>query len=306
MNPYTDFEHLPLSENPCSPIHPAFPKNNLWKGTARRLLANRGLVCSMAVILLLLLLALTAPWVCPRSYDATNTACSNLAPSLEFWYGTDTLGRDMFARVWQGVRVSLLIGILGAIIPQIIGGLIGCVSGYFGGRIDSAIMSAVDIGACIPTLVYITLITLLLGNSIGTLVLAISLSSWMGAARNCRSRMLQFRSREFILVAQAQGLPPFHIIGKHILPNIAGQLVVNIFTAIPAAIFSEAYLSFIGLGIASPMTSLGQLCKSGVSLYRVYPYQFWIPGVLLSVVIMAFYVLGNSLRDILDPRGRRS
>lgn len=276
------------------------------KTMAVKLFTNRGFIWSVSVIFLLIMLALFGPVVCPRTYESTNMAASNLSPSREYWFGTDAVGRDMFARVWQGVRVSVLIGIIGAIIPQLFGSLIGCISGYFGGKLDNVIMSAVDIGVCVPSLVYITLITLLLGNGIGTLILAISLSSWMDAARNCRSRMLQFRTREFVLAAQAQGLPPFHIMGRHILPNIAGQLVVNIFTAIPTAIFSEAYLSFIGLGIASPMTSLGQLCKSGVSLYRVYPYQFWIPGALLSVVIMAFYVLGNSLRDILDPRGRRS
>lgn len=258
---------------------------------------------SAVVIIFIIMAAILCPLFYPRSYESTNMLAPNIKPNNEYWFGTDSLGRDIFARVWQGARISIVVGIVGAIIPQVLGCLIGCVSGYYGGKLDSIIMSIVDIGVCVPTLVYITLITLLLGNGLGTLILAISLSSWMDAARNCRSRMLQYKTREFILVAQSQGLPAIHIIIKHIFPNIAGQLIVCIFTAIPGAIFSEAYLSFIGLGITSPSTSLGQLCKSGISLYRIYPYQLWIPSAVLIILVLAFYLFGNSLRDMLDPRG---
>ena len=297
----TDYLPVPETEHPDTDIQ--IPTVNFWKRRVTMLLRSNDFRWSVIIILLLAMLATFGPMLCPRSFETTNMSATNLAPSWTYLFGTDTVGRDMFARVWYGVRISLLIGIAGAIIPQLLGCLIGCISGYYGGKLDSVIMSAVDIGVCIPTLVYITLITLLLGNGIGTLILAISLSSWMDAARNCRSRMLQFRSREFVYVAQTQGMRPSHIITKHILPNISGQLIVSTFTAIPGAIFSEAYLSFIGLGVISPMTSLGQLCKAGVSVYRIYPYQLWIPGTVLSVLILAFYILGNSLRDVLDPRG---
>lgn len=257
---------------------------------------------SLLVILILAFLSAVGPVFCPNGYEHTNYASTNLPPCSEFWFGTDAVGRDLFARVCQGTRVSLLVGIIGAMLSQLIGCSIGCISGYYGGALDSIVMAGVDIGVCIPTLVYITLITLLLGNSVGTLILAISLSSWMDAARRCRSRILQFRTREFVLAAHSQGMKPGYIIGKHILPNFSGQLVVDFFTAIPGAIFSEAYLSFIGLGISSPMTSLGQLCKTGVSLYRMHPYQLWIPSAVLCVLILALYVLGNCLRDFLDPK----
>ncbi len=166
------------------------------------------------------------------------------------------------------------------------------------------IMRIIDIGVCIPSLVYVTLIMLWLGSGPAAIVLAIAITGWMDSGRVVRGRMLQFKNREFVLAAKTQGASSLRIIFRHILPNILGQQVVSISSAIPGAIFLEAYLSFIGLGIKSPMTSWGQLCQMGASFYRLYPYQLFIPGVLISVTILAFYLFGNCLRDALDPHLR--
>ena len=173
-----------------------------------------------------------------------------------------------------------------------------------GGREDMLIMRIIDVGVCIPSLVYVTLIMLWLDAGPVAIIIAIAITGWMDSARVVRGRMLQFKNREFVLAASTLGASPIRIIFRHILPNILGQQVVNISSAIPAAIFLEAYLSFIGLGIKSPMTSWGQLCQVGSEFYRLYPYQLFIPGVFISVTILAFYLFGNCLRDALDPHLR--
>lgn len=165
-------------------------------------------------------------------------------------------------------------------------------------------MRIIDVGVCIPSLVYVTLIMLWLDAGPVAIIIAIAITGWMDSARVVRGRMLQFKNREFVLAASTLGASPIRIIFRHILPNILGQQVVNISSAIPAAIFLEAYLSFIGLGIKSPMTSWGQLCQVGSEFYRLYPYQLFIPGVFISVTILAFYLFGNCLRDALDPHLR--
>ena len=259
---------------------------------------------SLAVITIIALMAVFAPILCPYKYETTDLLATNLGPCREHWFGTDSLGRDQWARVWIGARTSLLIGIGGAVVPQIIGIFLGGISGYFGGWVDMLIMRIIDIGVCIPSLVYVTLIMLWLGSGPAAIVLAIAITGWMDSGRVVRGRMLQFKNREFVLAAKTQGASSLRIIFRHILPNILGQQVVSISSAIPGAIFLEAYLSFIGLGIKSPMTSWGQLCQMGASFYRLYPYQLFIPGVFISVTILAFYLFGNCLRDALDPHLR--
>ena len=231
-------------------------------------------------------------------------ANASLPPSAEHWFGTDAGGRDLWTRVWVGARISLIIGLGGAIVPQIIGIFLGGLSGFFGGWVDMLIMRIIDVGVCIPSLVYVTLIMLWLDAGPVAIIIAIAITGWMDSARVVRGRMLQFKNREFVLAASTLGASPIRIIFRHILPNILGQQVVNISSAIPAAIFLEAYLSFIGLGIKSPMTSWGQLCQVGSEFYRLYPYQLFIPGVFISVTILAFYLFGNCLRDALDPHLR--
>ncbi len=297
-----DFVPIPKDSRKTDAI--VRPSVSYWADVLRRIRRDKVAMCSLAVIGLMVVLAIFAPIFSPYDYETNNLQALNLPPCAEHWFGTDELGRDLWTRVWTGARVSLLIGLGGAIAPQIIGIFLGGISGYFGGWVDMLIMRIIDVGVCIPELVYITLMMLVLGSGPMAIIVTIAFVGWMGAARFVRGRVLQFKSREFILAAKAQGASPMRQIFRYILPNILGQQVVSITAAIPGAIFTEAYLSFIGLGIKSPMTSWGQLAQTGSSLYRLYPYQLFIPGILISVTILAFYLFGNSLRDALDPHLR--
>lgn len=279
----SDFITLPQGENKGDVM--VRPSVSYWSDVWRRIRSDKVAMVSLAVITIIALMAVFAPVLCPYKYETTDLLATNLGPCSEHWFGTDSLGRDQWARVWIGARTSLLIGIGGAIVPQIIGIFLGGISGYFGGWVDMLIM-------------------LWLGSGPAAIVLAIAITGWMDSGRVVRGRMLQFKNREFVLAAKTQGASSLRIIFRHILPNILGQQVVSISSAIPGAIFLEAYLSFIGLGIKSPMTSWGQLCQMGASFYRLYPYQLFIPGVLISVTILAFYLFGNCLRDALDPHLR--
>ena len=280
------------------------PSVSYWVGVWRRLRQDKLAIACAVLLLVLILLAVFAPIFSPYRYDQTDLLSSNLSPSAEHWFGTDSAGRDMWTRVWVGARVSLAVGFIGAILPFMIGMFVGSVAGWFGGWVDMLIMRIIDVGVCIPSLVYVTLIMLWLDAGPVAIIIAIAITGWMDSARVVRGRMLQFKNREFVLAASTLGASPIRIIFRHILPNILGQQVVNISSAIPAAIFLEAYLSFIGLGIKSPMTSWGQLCQVGSEFYRLYPYQLFIPGVFISVTILAFYLFGNCLRDALDPHLR--
>ena len=277
---------------------------SFWSDSIESILKNKLAMVCILVIALFAVISVIAPMICQYDYQTTDYLQANKAPSGEHLFGTDILGRDMWVRIWKGVAVSLLIGILGAIIPQIIGVIIGSISGYIGGMVDLIFMNVVDMFVCVPSLVYITLISIWLKPSIWSVIFAISISSWMETARLVRGRVMQFKNREFVLASIAQGASGLRVIVKHVLPNIMGTVIISVFSAIPTAIFLEAYLSFIGLG-ASSTISLGQLCRSGVSMYRLYPYQLFIPGVIISLLILAFYVLGNCLNDAFDVRLRK-
>ena len=304
MSNVTEKNFAPLNANRDLSDVIVRPSVSYWKDVFRRIKSDKVAMVSLSVIIIIALFAIFAPIFSKYGYETTSMLETNLKPGDGHIFGTDSLGRDLWARVWMGARVSLAIGVCGAIVPQIIGIFLGGISGYFGGWVDMVIMRIIDVGVCIPSLIYVTLIMLFMGSGPVAIIIAIAMTGWMDSARVVRGRMLQFKNREFVLAARTQGASPFRIIFRHILPNILGQQVVSISSAIPGAIFLEAYLSFIGLGIQSPMTSWGQLCQVGASFYRLYPYQLFIPGVFISVTILAFYLFGNCLRDALDPHLR--
>lgn len=263
---------------------------------------NKKMIIAFSIIMVLLVLSFIFPLVSSNTYYTTAIKNKNLGPSLAHFFGTDYLGRDLWLRVWLGVKLSILIGVGGALLSNIIGIIIGGLAGYKGKWIDEVLMSITDVCSSIPSLVYITIIILFLGNNIFTLLLAIAISSWMNCARQVRSRMLQFINQDFIVYARMQGTGTLRIIFKHIFPNIFGHLTTEFFSSIPSAIFAESYLSFLGLGISSPLTSLGQLCKTGISTFRLYPHQFFIPAIFLTVIVYCFFVISNSLRNKFDRK----
>lgn len=274
-----DFVRLPADRSMADAI--VRPSVSYWRDVLRRIRSDKVAIVSLTFLVIIILMAIFAPILSPYGYETTDLLHTNQPPSAEHWFGTDAGGRDLWTRVWVGARISLIIGLGGAIVPQIIGIFLGGLSGFFGGWVDMLIMRIIDVGVCIPSLVYVTLIMLWLDAGPVAIIIAIAITGWMDSARVVRGRMLQFKNREFVLAASTLGASP-----------------------IPAAIFLEAYLSFIGLGIKSPMTSWGQLCQVGSEFYRLYPYQLFIPGVFISVTILAFYLFGNCLRDALDPHLR--
>lgn len=278
------------------------PSISYWANVLRKMVTNKIAMLCLTYIVVIVGFAVLAPILSKYQYDSISLLQRNLSPRSSHWFGTDAVGRDLWTRVWIGARVSLLIGLFGSIVPEVIGILIGGIAGYFGGWVDMLIMRIIDIGICIPSLVYITMLMLFLGGGPVTIIIALAMTGWMGSARNVRGRVLQFKNREFVLASRTLGGSSMRLIFKEILPNIMGQLVVGIFSGIPMAIFMEAYLSFIGMGVQSPMTSWGQLSQTGVNLFRVYPYQLYIPSIIISLTILIFYIFGNCLRDALDPK----
>lgn len=281
------------------------PSLNFWQDAGYRLFKNKVAMAGLGIIVLMILFSVIGPWLTSYRYNETNLSHINAPVSGEHWFGTDTLGRDLWARVWTGARVSLLVGVVGAVVPSLIGIVIGGISGYFGGRLDMVIMRFIDICICVPQLIYVILIMIYFGSGPGPIIAAFAITGWMGSARNIRGLVLQLKEREFVLASRALGASPFRLIAKHLIPNTLGIIIVGITTAVPAAIFYEAYLSFIGIGIKPPMSSWGQLVNEGIKVFRVYPSQLFIPSAFICITMLSFNLFGDGLRDAFDPKLRR-
>ena len=280
-------------------------KTTYWKDVWRNFKKNKAAFISLFVIALLVLLVIFGPFMNPFDYRTNDYSAINNPPDAVHWFGTDTMGRDIWTRVWEGGRVSLLIAVLGTLIPEIIGMIIGGISGYFGGKVDTFIMRLIDVLMGIPSLIYMILLMLVFGSgNILTLVIAISLTGWMGAARSTRGLVLQLKSRDFVVASRTLGGSARWIILRRLLPNTLGYRVVSITMSIPSVIFYEAFLSYIGLGVTPPMPSWGQLIKAAGENFRYYPYQFIIPCFMVGITMLSFNLVGDGLRDALDPRLR--
>lgn len=225
-------------------------------------------------------------------------------PDEAYWFGTDDLGRDLWTRVWRGVRISLLIGLIAAFIDLIIGVTFGAIAGFYGGRVDMYMMRFTEILTGIPNLVIVTLFVLVFKPGIFPIALAIALTSWVGMARVVRSQFLKIKQQEFILAGRTLGTSNSKLIFRHILPNIIGQIVIMITFSIPSAVFYEAFLAFIGLGLPAPETSLGTLINDGYKFLTSFPHMLFIPASILSLLMLSLNIFANGLRDAVDPRMR--
>ena len=280
------------------------PSISFWKDVWRRLLKNKVAMTGLIIILMITVCAIIIPEISSYTYSQQNLRKINAAPSSEHWFGTDSLGRDLWVRVWVGARVSLAVGIFGSVIPSLIGIVIGGISGYFGGKVDMIIMRLIDIIMCIPSMIYVILIMLVIGSGPIPLIFAFAITGWMGTARNVRGLILQIKEQEFVLASRTLGAKHSSIIFKHLVPNTLGIVVVGMTLGVPAAIFQEAYLSFIGLGIKPPIPSWGQLANLGITVFRIYPVQLLIPAIMISLTMLSFNLFGDGLRDALDPKLR--
>jgi oligopeptide transport system permease protein len=284
----------------------AGPPIGFWKDSWIRLKKNRGAVISLVILILLLALAfLIGPLLSQYSPYAQDLSRGYTGPSATFWFGTDQFGRDMWTRVWEGTRVSLYIGFLAACLDMFVGVAFGAVSGFLGGRVDDVMQRVIEILNGIPYLVVAILAMVVFNPGIITISIAIGITGWTYMARIVRGRMLQLKEQEFALASRSLGASGSRLVRKHLLPNSLGPIIVNLMFTIPAAIFAEAFLSFIGLGIQVPDASLGSLISEGAGEMRFHPYLLWFPSVVFCLLMICFNLLGDGLRDAFDPKMRK-
>ena len=279
------------------------PNVTYWQDVRRRLFENRVAVAALSAIVAIVLCAVIIPILKP-DYYSNNFEVSNQWPNKTYWFGTDNFGRDIFTRIWFGARYSLIIAFAASFINLIIGTLYGGISGYVGGRLDSIMMRVVDVIYSIPVTIYVILFMVFLGSGLHSIIFALSVSYWLPMARIVRGEILQLKEQEFVMASQALGASDSRILFRHLIPNCLGQIIVTMTLSIPSAIFMEAFLSFIGLGIPVPRASWGTLASESISYMRVAPYQLIFPATAICLTMLAFNILGDGLRDALDPRMR--
>lgn len=277
-----------------------------WKASVRILMRNKAGMAALLILLLVIAMCIFGEYLRPFGVQEQNTALKNQSPSSVYWFGTDQLGRDLFVRVCHGGRVSLEIGLAAAVIVSLIGVVYGSISGYLGKRTDIVMMRIVEVFKGVPHLVIVILLSIILDvQGILPLIIALTISGWVNTAQVIRGQVKQIKNREFVLAARCLGIPSWKIILKHMIPNMAGMIIVTITLDIPAFIFEEAFLSFIGLGLKNPSVSWGILISLGQVNLVHYPYQAAFPAIAISITMIAFNILGNALKDAFDPKMRR-
>lgn len=293
-----------------------------------RFMDNKGAFVSLIIILLIILLAIVAPMVSQYKFDEVNSARSNLPPRIPgleqvglfdgtkdgvnvyaekgvaeeyHYFGTDSLGRDIWVRVWYGTRISLLISLIAVVIDIFIGVVYGLISGYFGGRVDIVMQRVTEILSSIPQLVIVTILLVALGPGLGNIVIALAITGWIDMSRIVRAQMLKLKNMEFVLAARTLGASWREIIFKEVMPNCLAQIIVTFMFSIPNAIFFEAFLAFVGLGVPAPISSLGTMINDGYKSAMVYPYMVVGPVVVLGLLMLGFNLFADGLRDAIEP-----
>ena len=313
------------------------PSLNFWQDAWLRVRKNKAAVISLVIVGLIIIMAFVGPMISGKEYDTQNVSHNNLPPRIQgleniswlpfdgvkennagkeinvyeqrnideyYWFATDALGRDLFTRIWKGTQISLYIALLAAVIDMVIGVAYGAISGYFGGRVDNVMQRITEVLIGIPTLIVVILMILLLKPGIISLTIALTITGWVGMTRVVRAQVLKLKEQEYVLASRTLGNSHAKIIFKHLLPNLVGVIIINTMFTIPNAIFTEAYLSFIGLGLQDPLASLGTLIDEGFKVLRLHPYQMVIPAIMISTIMVTFNMLADGLRDALDPKMR--
>jgi oligopeptide transport system permease protein len=328
--PAESFKRITIDSSQAEKI--SKPSLSFWQDAWLRIRKNKAAIVSMVILLLMLIMALIGPHIGPHDAETQTITHSNLPPKVPgfenlgildgvgtlggtevdlyemkkvdtyYWFGTDGLGRDMFSRLWEGTQISLFIAFVAAAIDVLIGVLYGGISAYYGGRVDDIMQRIVEILYGIPNLVVVILMIIVLDPGIMAIIIAITLTGWIGMSRIVRGQVLKYKNQEFVLAARTLGASNNRIIGKHLLPNILAIIIINTMFTIPGAIFFEAFLSFIGLGLQPPAASLGTLINDGYQLMQFQPHILLFPALVLSMLMIAFNLLGDGLRDALDPK----
>jgi oligopeptide transport system permease protein len=283
----------------------ALKGRGLWDDARRRLLRNTAAVASMIVLAVLVVLAIVGPYLAPYPFDQINKNDVWMSPLTGgHLLGSDALGRDLLARLLIGLRVSLAVGVVATFVSLVIGVLWGATAGYIGGRADEVMMRIVDILYSLPFIFFVILLMVTFGRNFILMFLAIGAVEWLTMARIVRGQTLSLKQREFIEAARAAGLGQAAIVGRHIVPNLLGPVVVYVTLTIPGVILAESFLSFLGLGVQEPMTSLGSLISKGAQDMELAPWLLIFPSIVMVVTLMAFNFIGDGLRDAIDPKDR--
>ena len=288
---------------------------SLWVDARRRLFRNRAAMAGIIVLGIITVMALLAPFLSAYAYDEINYDIVSCAPDWwpwaapctaggTHWFGTDAVGRDLFVRVLYGARVSLAVGLVATLVSLLIGVLYGATAGFLGGRVDGLMMRVVDILYSLPFIFFVIILMVLFNRNFFLLFVAIGAVEWLTMARIVRGQTLSLKQKEFVEAARAAGVPASGIIARHIVPNLLGPVVIYVTLTIPAVILAESFLSFLGLGVQEPLTSLGSLISKGAQDMELAPWLLIFPSIVMVVTLMAFNFIGDGLRDAIDPKDR--
>lgn len=287
------------------------PSLSVWKETLINIMKNKLAVLGMSILAVVLFFAIFGPKMVPYSASGQDLMNGNMAPG-KHWFGTDDLGRDMWARTWYGARVSLTIGFVAALIDLVLGVTIGGIAGYMAGRskkgdrVDNIIMRVIEILYGIPYLLIVILLMVIMEPGVLSIIIALTVTGWVSMARITRGQILQLKSQEYVMAAEKLGTSHAKIILRHLLPNALGIIIVNLTFTIPQAIFAESFLSFLGLGVQAPFASWGTMANDALGV--ILSGQWWrlfFPGFMISLTMFAFNAFGDGLQDALDPRNRK-
>ena len=317
-----------VNQVPCAEIDENYASQSYRRDVLARLCANKGAVIGMVLIVIVVLFAIIAPMVSGYTYKEINVEAANVPPRIPgleglgifdgiqngvdvyaqkglseyHFFGTDNLGRDIFTRVAEGTRISLLIAALAIVINLCIGVAYGLVSGYFGGIVDTVMQRIIEVLVGIPSMVILTLLLLVIKPGLASIIIALTITGWINMSRIVRAQVLKLKNQEFVLASRTLGASNLRIICRDMLPNAFGQIIITFTFSIPDAIFMEAFLAFIGLGVQAPMASLGALINDGYKSAMTYPHMIVVPVVVLAVLMLSFTVFGDGLRDAIDPQ----
>ncbi|MDY3947189.1 MAG: ABC transporter permease [Ezakiella sp.] len=298
------FKRIPKDDQEAEKI--ARPIITFWQDVWRRLKQNKASMFSLVLIALLVILCAVGPFMNEFDFKTQDSKTKNLSPNSTHWFGTDSAGRDIWTRTWKGGRVSLTIGLVCAFVAMIVGVIYGSIAGLAGGWVDTVMMRFVEILSSLPYLLLIVLVQLWLDKqTFGTMLLALIVTSWTGTSRMVRAEVLRIKSEEYVLAARVLGVKAWKIITRHLIPNAMSIVIVGVTFDIPGFIFSEAFLSYMGLGLMPPDVSWGIMSSQAQQQLMFYPYQLFFPTLMIALTMLSFTLLGDGLRDALDPKLRK-
>ncbi|NTW05170.1 MAG: ABC transporter permease [Peptococcaceae bacterium] len=276
--------------------------NNQGQYFWRRFAGNPRGVFGLSTVVLLIILAVFIPWFSQYSYDYQNLSITNQPPGQNNWFGTDSLGRDLFVRVWYGARISLFLAFSATGLCLVIGVVYGGISGFIGGWLDEVMMRFIEVLSSIPFLLYVVLLMVWMGSGLKAVFIALASVYWLTMARVVRGQVVLVKTEGYVQSAWTLGVGTKGILFRHIFPNIIGTIIVTSAIMIPEIVFAEAWLSFLGLGVSIPMASWGALASEGIEGFRNYPWQLFFPAFFISLTMLSFNFLGDGLREAMDPK----